>query len=161
MNPKVADRGKSAEDRWSRAREEMIKTQLISRGIGDERVLDAMCRVPRHRFVPEVFRDEAHSDRALPIGDAQMARPSSLLYTSGRGVMRIGAGHDPELERVHPDSLFFRQAQGQRIARVASMGQTIRSEMRDPIGKGSVVTFARTAFAETGEGYIFEFLEVA
>ncbi len=100
MNQKVVGRGRSTEDRWSRAREEMIKTQLISRGIGDERVLDAMRRVPRHHFVPEVFRDEAHADRALPIGDAQTISQPYMVAASlealglkgGEKVLEIGAG---------------------------------------------------------------------
>lgn len=37
----------------------------------DERVLAAIGRVPRHRFVPEHFRDDAYANRPLPIGHGQ------------------------------------------------------------------------------------------
>lgn len=37
----------------------------------DSRVLEAMSHVPRDRFVPEVFRDEAFCNEPLPIGHGQ------------------------------------------------------------------------------------------
>jgi protein-L-isoaspartate(D-aspartate) O-methyltransferase len=49
----------------------MVERQLRRRGIEDERVLDAMGRVPRERFVPPELRDEAYADAALPIGEGQ------------------------------------------------------------------------------------------
>jgi protein-L-isoaspartate(D-aspartate) O-methyltransferase len=49
----------------------MIETQLRHRGIRDERVLDAMFRVPRHEFVPPALVRAAYDDRPLPLGDAQ------------------------------------------------------------------------------------------
>lgn len=49
----------------------MVERQLRSRGISDERVLEAMAEVPRERFVPERERSRAYADRALPIGHGQ------------------------------------------------------------------------------------------
>ena len=49
----------------------MVERQLRGRGIADERVLDAMTRVPRHRFVPAEQQAEAYADHALPIGYGQ------------------------------------------------------------------------------------------
>ena len=49
----------------------MVLTQLRNRGIGDERVLAAMERVPRELFVPADARAEAYEDAALPIGFEQ------------------------------------------------------------------------------------------
>lgn len=46
----------------------MVARQLASRDITDERVLDAMARVPRHEFVPGIEPGEAYADRALSIG---------------------------------------------------------------------------------------------
>ena len=53
------------------ARERMVKSQLIPRGITDQRVLDAMSRVPRHLFVEEALQGEAYNDHPLPIGQKQ------------------------------------------------------------------------------------------
>ena len=49
----------------------MVSTQIESRGVRDPRVLDALRRVPRHRFVPISLRQEAYTDRPLPIGHRQ------------------------------------------------------------------------------------------
>ena len=53
------------------ARRQMIVEQLYARGIGDERVLAAMDRVPRELFVPVDVRPRAYEDAALPIGAGQ------------------------------------------------------------------------------------------
>jgi protein-L-isoaspartate(D-aspartate) O-methyltransferase len=52
-------------------REQMVERQLAARDIVDRRVLDAMRRVPRHRFVPAAIEEHAYDDRALPIGQGQ------------------------------------------------------------------------------------------
>jgi len=52
-------------------REEMVRTQIATRGIRDEKVLEAMRKVPREIFVPENLRREAFADHPLPIGHAQ------------------------------------------------------------------------------------------
>ena len=49
----------------------MVETQLRRRGIRDQRVLDAMTRIPREEFVPKEFRAQAYSDAPLPIGYGQ------------------------------------------------------------------------------------------
>ena len=49
----------------------MVQEQLVSRGIKDSRVLNAMAKVPRHLFVVEVLRDHAYDDNSLPIWDGQ------------------------------------------------------------------------------------------
>ena len=49
----------------------MVEWQLRRRGIGDERVLAAMGRVPRECFVPPEVRESAYADAALPIGGGQ------------------------------------------------------------------------------------------
>jgi protein-L-isoaspartate(D-aspartate) O-methyltransferase len=49
----------------------MIDRQLRARDVADERVLEAMARVPRERFVPAELRARAYEDAALPIGHGQ------------------------------------------------------------------------------------------
>jgi len=58
-------------DDFGRERKRMVATQLRPRAITDERVLAAMAKVPRQRFVPENQRRNAYDDRALSIGDGQ------------------------------------------------------------------------------------------
>src|SRR5437763_16099255 len=58
-------------DRFSAARENMVQTQLVARGIRDQRVLSAMARVPRHEFVSERYREQAYGDHPIPIAEGQ------------------------------------------------------------------------------------------
>ena len=74
--------------------------QLVSKGITDERVLEAMERVPRHRFVEGAFQDQAYEDKALPIRDGQtISQPFTVAYQTqmlalkpGMKVLEIGTG---------------------------------------------------------------------
>ncbi len=55
----------------AKERLEMVETQIKSRGIVDERVINAMSKVPRHLFVPENVRHIAYGDHPLLIGEGQ------------------------------------------------------------------------------------------
>ncbi len=52
-------------------RRRMVEEHLLSRDIDNDRVLRAMGRIARHRFVPEELRQVAYADRPLPIGHKQ------------------------------------------------------------------------------------------
>ncbi|HDY87185.1 MAG TPA: protein-L-isoaspartate(D-aspartate) O-methyltransferase [bacterium] len=58
-------------ENYSRLREQMVKRQIIARGVKDEQVIKAMRTVPRHLFVPEGNRSMAYDDTPLPIGEGQ------------------------------------------------------------------------------------------
>lgn len=81
-------------------RAEMVTLQLERRGIDDPRVLDAMRRVPRHRFVPEDMAPSAYGDWALPIGhDQTISQPyvvafmtEALDLSGDESVLEIGTG---------------------------------------------------------------------
>jgi protein-L-isoaspartate(D-aspartate) O-methyltransferase len=49
----------------------MVETQLMRRGISDPRVLAAMLKAPRHRFIPAALWDQAYGDYPLSIGEDQ------------------------------------------------------------------------------------------
>ena len=49
----------------------MVADQLRARDVGDERVLAAVSRVERHRFIPEDARSESYEDHPVPIGYGQ------------------------------------------------------------------------------------------
>ena len=49
----------------------MVANQLRKRGINNAAVLDAMSRVPRHRFVSKIYHSMAYTDNPLPIGHGQ------------------------------------------------------------------------------------------
>lgn len=56
---------------YSKERAAMVRDQLRSRGIKDERVLTAMLKVERHRFVPPAYRNQTYEDYPLPVGEGQ------------------------------------------------------------------------------------------
>jgi protein-L-isoaspartate(D-aspartate) O-methyltransferase len=78
----------------------MVERQLRGRDIEDERVLEAMARVPRELFVPGELRDRAYEDAALPIGWGQtisqpymVARICEALALRGtERVLDVGTG---------------------------------------------------------------------
>jgi protein-L-isoaspartate(D-aspartate) O-methyltransferase len=83
-----------------RQRRQMVDGQIAARGVADARVLDAMNRVPRERFVPERLRAHAYDDAPLPIGDGQtISQPfivafmvEALRLHGGERVLEIGTG---------------------------------------------------------------------
>ena len=78
----------------------MVERQLRRRDIVDERVLEAMERVPRELFIPERVRTRAYDDAALPIGSGQtisqpymVARICEALSLRGHErVLDVGTG---------------------------------------------------------------------
>lgn len=82
------------------ARRRMVEKQVVARGVTDARVIDAMLRVPRHRFVEEAFADKAYQDAPLPIGEKQtisqpymVAVMSEALALKGvETVLEVGTG---------------------------------------------------------------------
>lgn len=59
------------ESSFASARARMVREQLEARDLREPRVLDAMRRVPRHRFVPPDLLRAAYDDSPLPIGHGQ------------------------------------------------------------------------------------------
>lgn len=81
-------------------RHSMVLHQLRNRDITDEKVLAAMEKVPRHRFVPMALRPLAYDDGPLPIGHQQtISQPYIVAYMTealemkpGAKVLEIGTG---------------------------------------------------------------------
>ena len=77
----------------------MIET-LRKRGVSDARVLGAMGRVLRHRFVEPALHHRAYNDEALPIGLKQtISQPFTVAYQTsllgvrpGDRVLEVGTG---------------------------------------------------------------------
>jgi len=86
--------------KYARQREDMVRRQIETRGIGDTDVLSAMRKVPRHLFVSEALRDQAYGDFPLPIGQQQtISQPfivaemtQALSLKKDDRVLEIGTG---------------------------------------------------------------------
>lgn len=78
----------------------MVQVQLLERGIRDERVLVAMGKVPREKFIEPEFARDAYADGPLPIGSGQTisqpymvaAMVEALDVQPGDRVLEVGTG---------------------------------------------------------------------
>lgn len=85
--------------KYQRQRQQLVD-QLRKSGISDERVLDAIAAVPRHRFVEPALRARAYEDEALPIGMNQtISQPFTVAYQTmllnpreGDRILEVGTG---------------------------------------------------------------------
>jgi protein-L-isoaspartate(D-aspartate) O-methyltransferase len=59
------------EDNYTAERQRMVERQIAARGVSAPRVLAAMQKVPRHRFIPATLWEQAYNDYPLPIGEDQ------------------------------------------------------------------------------------------
>jgi len=92
--------GSNSRKDFKAMREKMVENQIKARGVKDPRVLAALLKVERHRFVPEKYLDSAYSDQPLPIGEGQtISQPyivglmTELLELKGNeNVLEIGTG---------------------------------------------------------------------
>ena len=87
-------------DEFDELRRRMVDGQIRARDVSSPRVLAAMEKVPRHRFVPDTYRAQAYEDYPLPIGEEQtisqpyiVALMTSLVdLEGGERVLEIGTG---------------------------------------------------------------------
>ncbi|MBC7218143.1 MAG: protein-L-isoaspartate(D-aspartate) O-methyltransferase [Candidatus Caldatribacterium sp.] len=78
----------------------MVERDILSRGITDERVIEALRRVPRHLFVPKELEKLAYEDTPLPIGYGQtISQPyvvalmtENLRVQAKDKVLEVGTG---------------------------------------------------------------------
>jgi len=85
---------------FNTARQRMIDKQIIARGIKDERVVSAMLKVPRHKFVPGKYSHYSYRDTPLPIGyDQTISQPymvalmtEEMNLSSADRVLEVGTG---------------------------------------------------------------------
>lgn len=74
--------------------------KLRSAGITDTRVLSAIEKIPREKFIPPMFQDKAYEDVALPIESGQtISQPSVVAWmtmalgvTDRHRVLEVGTG---------------------------------------------------------------------
>lgn len=125
-------------DRFAAKRQNMVDSQLRARGIRDQRVLDAIARVPRHDFVDERYRDQAYEDHPIPIAEGQtVSQPyivalmlEILLLQPSSKVLEIGTGS------------------GYQAAVLAELTAEVYSVERHPqLARAAVAALARHGYA--------------
>jgi protein-L-isoaspartate(D-aspartate) O-methyltransferase len=147
--PPVSEQVSSSADVSSRARAEMVTTQLRARDISDPRVLDAMGRVERHRFVPDDLVAEAYEDHPLPIGHGQtISQPYIVAFMT-------------QALRVEPEHrvLEIGTGSGYQAAILAELVKEVYTiEIVEPLGKQAAATLADAGYTNVhvriGNGYL-------
>jgi len=110
--------------------------RLAASGVNQDRVIEALATVPRHRLVPEVLHGDAYRDVALPIGDGQTisapgvvaAMTAALQLTGSERVLEIGTGSGYQaavLSRLAADVISI-----ERVPRLAARARTALDELR-------------------------------
>jgi len=120
---------------FSFARKRMVQDQLSARGIKDERVLTAMRKVPRHRFVEEGLWSQAYGDFPLPIGEGQtISQPyivalmtQALELQPDDKVLEIGTGSGYQVAVVA--EIARRVFSVERISAIAAKARKILDEL--------------------------------
>ena len=80
-------------------RQKLVAT-IKNKGITDEKVIDAIGKIPRHLFMDSGFLDHAYQDKAFPIGaDQTISQPYTVAFqtellkiSSGDKILEIGTG---------------------------------------------------------------------
>ena len=129
-------------------REEMVDSQLVEKGITDQKVLEVMRRVPRHRFIPHAQRDQAYGDFPLPIGYGQtISQPFIVAYmTQALGL------------ETHEKVLEIGTGSGYQAAILAQLCRKVFTiEIIEPLGRQAQATFADLGYGNItgriGDGF--------
>jgi protein-L-isoaspartate(D-aspartate) O-methyltransferase len=135
-------------DSFAAQRQAMVAQQLKARDITDPRVLAAMGKVPRDRFVPDNLRSLAYEDYPLPIGLGQtISQPYIVALMTqwaeikpGDKVLEVGtgSGYQAAVLAELTDRVFS-------IELIAELAEAARTRLRD-LGYGRVQV-------RTGDGY--------
>jgi protein-L-isoaspartate(D-aspartate) O-methyltransferase len=140
--------GSATTDEFEVARERLVAQTLAGRGIHDARVIAAMRRVPRHRFVPPNERARAYDDVALPIG---LGQTISQPYVVAVMTQALGLdGHERVLE--------IGTGSGYQAAVLAGLCREVYSiEILEPLARGAIAVLGdlgyRNVHVRVGDGY--------
>lgn len=116
INYPVSDTLDREQPRFSEREEErlrMVEQGIERQGITDERILEAMRHVPRHKFIHSGHQAQAYQNNPLPIGHGQtISQPYIVAYMNemldlspGDNVLEIGTGsgyHAATLSELTP-----------------------------------------------------------
>jgi protein-L-isoaspartate(D-aspartate) O-methyltransferase len=129
-------------------RQQMVKRQLMTRGINDARVLATMAKVPREEFVAPESRAASYEDGPLPIGYEQtISQPYIVAFMTEQlrpkpsdRVLEVGTGS------------------GYQAAILAELVSEIYSiEIVEPLAKSAEATLQRLGYknvhVKIGNGY--------
>jgi protein-L-isoaspartate(D-aspartate) O-methyltransferase len=144
----ITGRSFSQPDKYYTARMNMVKTQIIDRGISDSKTIESLRKVPRHCFVPQEYEKDAYGDYPLPIGYGQtISQPYIVAFMT---------------ESVKPDlkkkALEIGTGSGYQAAVLAEIADTVFTiEIVSELAKSSEALFKKLGYrniiGKSGDGY--------
>ena len=141
--------GESVPPDYRKLRELMVSEQIEARGISNKKVLEALRKVERHKFVPTKYRNRAYDDYPLPIGEGQtISQPYIVALMT---------------EVLDPDStkkiLEIGTGSGYQAAVLAETFQSVYTiEIIETLGKRAEKQLSETGYnnvmVKIGDGYL-------
>ena len=119
-------------------RDAMVDRQIAARGVSDDRVLQAMRIVPRHRFVPERLARSAYADNPLPIGEGQTI---SQPYIVALMTETLGVEEDDRVLEIGTGSAYQAAVLAELAAEVYSI------EIRGPLAESAAALLRELEYA--------------
>ncbi|NJL45924.1 MAG: protein-L-isoaspartate(D-aspartate) O-methyltransferase [Leptolyngbyaceae cyanobacterium SM2_3_12] len=133
---------------YGEQRQQMVHQQIISRGVTDSRVINAMLTVPRHQFLPPSERHLAYQDAPLPIGHSQtISQPYIVAFMT-----------DAAAIPAHGKVLEIGTGSGYQTAVLSELATTVYSvEIVAPLANQAKATLAQLGYRniqlKQGNGY--------
>jgi len=117
------------------SRDRMVDTQIIGRGVTDEKVIKAMRKIPRHLFADEALQHQAYNDYPLSIGEKQtISQPYIVAYmteclqlTGDEKLLEIGTGSGYQSAVLA--EIAYSVYSVERISRLAQRAKMILQEL--------------------------------
>ncbi|MCU0519967.1 MAG: protein-L-isoaspartate(D-aspartate) O-methyltransferase [Anaerolineae bacterium] len=142
----------------------MVRSTIGARGVTDADILEAMRRVPRHRFVPPSYLDQAYEDHPLPIGYGQtISQPYIVAWMTellalqpGEKVLEIGTGSGYQaavLAELGRQPSFRRPSSGESLPGI----EVYTIEIVPELAERAIQTLTELGYSEVecleGDGY--------
>jgi protein-L-isoaspartate(D-aspartate) O-methyltransferase len=132
---------------YGEMRRYMVESQIRARGVKDPKVLDAMTKVARHRFVPGRVIDQAYDDGPLPIGEGQTI---SQPYIVALMTELLGLGKNDRVLEIGTGS-------GYQAAVLAEICSVYTIEINETLGRRAEKLLTELGYrnirVKIGDGY--------
>lgn len=153
---------------FEKARKEMVEYQIRGRGINDQRVLAAMLKVERHKFVPEAVKPLSYHDGPLPIGEGQTISQPFIVALMTQCLLYPETVDTSEAEIIPPSTsavdipkfrvLEIGTGSGYQAAVLGELAYEVCTiEIVEPLGKRAEKTLSdlgyKNVFVRVGDGY--------
>ncbi len=143
---------------------DMVESQIKERGVTNKKVLDAMRKVERHKFVPDIMMPVAYNDRPLPIGEGQTISQPYIVALMTDCIINENVTGEISLKTSAPESpeklkiLEIGTGSGYQAAILGELSYEVYTiEIVESLGKSAEKLLRelgyKNVFVKTGDGY--------